>query len=196
MLYKQLIEKYYSASFLDSFLSDTNEQYKNAKKEKEKFTPIWNDFVSKVKNIEEVKKVRDTYYSSHPDTGKVTIGINNNVEESLTFNLSFRTMQMGIYYCHYSKKHDIPIVEQYRKAVDGTLYQTIYHHLSYFPFNKLQEEFAWQLVEIAYEFFPNFKLFNNIFAAKKASNVIIQNEIFNEYDYFRVIFDNAMDGIS
>jgi hypothetical protein len=187
MYYKEIIEKYYSANLLDSFLNDTNEAYNKAKGEKEKYLPIWNEFVVEIKKMEAVTAIRDTYYSSYPDTGKITIGIDKNCEEGVTFNLSFRTMQMGIYYCHYKEKAKVPICEED---------VPVSHVLSYYPYNQTQEKFAHKLIELADSFFPNFKLFNNAFAACKAKNVTIQTAVFKEYDYFRVFFDDAIDGIS
>jgi hypothetical protein len=195
MYYKQMIEKYYSAELLDSFYAETNEAYSKAIVEKEKYLPIWNKFVVEIKNLKSVKGTRDTYYSSYPDTGKITIGIDKNCEEGVTFNLNFRTMQMGIYYCHYKEISKIPIMGQSIQLPDFVYVRTD-NHLSYYPFNNAQEKFTFLLIELADTFFPNFKLFNNVFAAKKAQNVIIDMGIIKELDYFQVFFGPSMDGIS
>ncbi len=196
MHYTEIVKKFYDSSLLDSIQSDTNEYYNDAKKEKQKYLPVWNEFVAEIRKMESVTRIRDTYYSSYPDTGKITIGLNENCEQGVTFNLSFRIKQMGIYYCHYKQIPKISIKGQPMLSIDLNTYLPIYNQLSYYPFSEEQERFTHLLIEKADTFFQDFKLFNNIFAAKKAQNVIIDMAIIKESDYFQVFFDNSMDGIS
>ncbi len=108
MHYTEMVKKFYDSSLLDSIQSDTNGYYNDAKKEKQKYLPVWNDFVESVKQLNGVIKIRDTYYSSLPDTGRLAIGINNDVEQGVTFNINYRTKLIGIYYCHYNQIAALP----------------------------------------------------------------------------------------
>ncbi len=80
--------------------------------------------------------------------------------------------------------------------MNGQIHTPIHNHLNYFPFNKTQEDFTFTLLEIADSFFPGFNLFNNVFAAKKAKNVIIDLDVIAEADYFCIFFDGNDTGIS
>lgn len=186
MNYSNDIEKYYSASLIDTFLSNSNKAYNSGKEAKLVFVKNWEEIMQRIKNITGIVKVRDVSYSSYPDTGKATIGINSELSQGITLNINYRCKKIGFYYCDYNHKSNTPIKDQ------NTALQS---HLSYFPFNEVQQSVAREIFELTKQHFTGFDLFNNFFASKKAKQVIIDMTIVNESDYFQVFFDNNMDCI-
>ena len=65
--------------------------------------------------------------------------------------------------------------------------------ISYFPYSEIQIENAKQLMELSKEFFPDFVLFNNLFAGTTIEDLVIYGKNFYKSELFQVLFaDNLV----
>ena len=181
----EMIARFFHSVHMESVLNGTNEIFNNAIKNKNDALPIWDKLIIKLKENDIVRGVRNIHYI--PISGKFSAGIKDDskIAESVTVVVGFMINQIGVYYCHDNEKATIPIVDRYKN---------VYPHLSYYPFNKKQEEFARRIIEQVNIFFPKMELFNNFYASIKAKDVFIDAEIVKEIDFFQLAFHDDMHG--
>ena len=181
-MYKPEVEKYYSADLIESYHNKTNECYNQALEEKVQSSEKWSKIVE---HFKAKGYARDISNASHLHTNTLIIG-NFGITEGIILNISFLPKYISFYFYHQNEKPKIPIIDKY--GVEN-------QELSFFPFNKKQEKYCINVLDFVFNFFPNFALFNNIFANEKISNVIIDGRRTQESTFFQVIFEDNMYSI-
>lgn len=178
-MYKTEIGKYYNSNLLESFLSRNNDAYNSAINQKKEFNENWKTIVNFYKSI---GYARDVSNASHLQTNSLIIGVDK-IREGIILNISFLPKYFGIYFYHQDLIATIPIIDKFGK--ENT-------HLSFFPFNRQQEDFSRNVLDYISTYLPDFSVFNNIYANSKISNVIIDGTIPIETNFFQVIFEDNM----
>jgi hypothetical protein len=116
-----------------------------------------------------------------PEVNKLIIALG--MRQGVILNINYLSKLIGFYFCDFDTKAFIPIHSKlgYWDPM-----------LSYFPFNETQLQFARELYSYVKLNFPDFELFDNLFANVKAYKVIVDLHIEDEIDYFQLLLDNNM----
>jgi hypothetical protein len=177
--YYTQIKVHYQSELLDSFLSSTNEIYNVALQEKSDSKMIWDEVVRYYKSK---GYARDVTNVSHLHTNTLIIGING-IIEGIILNISFLPKYIGYYFYHQNEKAMIPIIDKF--GMENS-------QLSFYPFNRDQEKYCIEILDFISNLFPTFKLFENLYANEKVTNIIMDNTIVKESTFFQVIFEDNM----
>ena len=178
-IYNIEIQTFYRAELLDSFLSNSNENYNKALQNKIDNKSTWDKVV---KFYKEQGYARDVTNVSHLHTNTLMIGING-IIEGIILNISFLPKYIGYYFYHQNEKPIIPIIDKF--GLENS-------QLSFYPFNRNQEIYCKEILDFVSNLFPTFKLFENLYANEKVTNVIMDNTIVKESFFFQVIFEDNM----
>lgn len=147
----QIIQNNFGEHLLEQYETGQNQHYNDALYLKENSRENWETLIQQIKVIESVKRTRDLAGGAAPQTNKLLIGLNG-VQEGIILNISYLTKLIGFYYCDYNSIPLIPIVD------------SNYKQISYYPYNNLQEQLARDVLSLTDTLFPEFFLFNNLFA--------------------------------
>lgn len=150
----------------------------------------WNSMVTLLKGNDQFKRVTDRTKGAHTYSFKLEILLPDNL--GIGFCLSQIGDLIGIYFTSGHAKSLIPITE-YTSTIGVFSKESINPFISYFPYSDEQINFANKLISCCEEFFPEFQLFNNIFAATKIEDIVIDGKNVYVSDLFQVLFaDNLV----
>ncbi|WP_075350446.1 hypothetical protein [Algoriphagus marinus] len=150
----------------------------------------WNSMVILLKENDQIKRVTDRTKGAHTYSFKMEILLPNKL--GIGFCLSQIGKLIGIYFTSGHAKSIIPITE-YTSTIGVFSKESKNPFISYFPYSEEQINFANKLISCCERFFPEFQLFNNIFAATKIEDIVIDGKSVYRSDLFQVLFaDNLV----
>jgi hypothetical protein len=178
--YYDEVRKYYDGSLLETFLTKTNTSFNNAILQKKNHSTKWDELVLVYK-----KKgyARDVSNASHQQTNTLIIGFNG-IKEGIIINISFLPKYIGLYFYHELIQTEIPIRDRFGKNN---------YHLSFYPFSLKHEDLAREIISLVNFYFPDFVLFNNLYASIEINNVVVDDSIKEVSTIFQVIFEDNMN---
>ncbi|WP_254561812.1 hypothetical protein [Dyadobacter diqingensis] len=185
------------------------EQFKNELKPelvkswelKENLHPTWNYLIKELETFRwKFGPIRDMFYDSN-DGFKAILRIKSEMGDSelvgIIFHVSLIGNQIGLYYADSSKTevNQNPISPARKTSMLNTSPLTFVKDLSYFPLNQLHADCAPDLIAIIVQHFPDFKVFDNIYAECKVDSIQTEGGYYQNIDLFQVIFGTNIHGV-
>ena len=206
--YKELLNKYsYPLHRVDLFAKNheefikikqrdqfdierTQRNFEKLANERIELEKSWSSFISRIKEFDGFLRVTDRTPSAFEYSFKVEIVLDN--KSGLGFCLSQIGNLVGIYFTS-QKPHALIPFKEFNSTIGELSKESINPFISYFPYSEIQIENAQQLMELSKEFFPDFVLFNNLFAGTTIEDLVIYGKSFYKSELFQVLFaDNLV----
>jgi hypothetical protein len=183
--YSEIINTIFNKKFLPAFIENNHDAYNTALAQKEAYKLHWQVLLAELKFIDENVSLRDVGGGAASHCNKVMLGLGE-WEHGIILNICHFAKTFGFYYCHYAIPPTIEVMSKDK---------TSFAHVSYYPYNEIQENLAMKVISIAEKHFNGFELFDNIYASQKISNVIINDTIFEEVDCFQLLFGDEITAL-
>ncbi|RAI85777.1 hypothetical protein [Algoriphagus yeomjeoni] len=190
-LYAKNDEEFIEINQRDQFdIERTQRNFEKLANERIELEKSWCSFVACIKENDQFKRVTDRSSGAHSYSFKLEILLQRNLGIGLCISQIGKLV--GIYFTSQKPQAIIPFKE-FTATVDEFSKESINPFISYYPYSEEQVYFANMLIKCCEGFFPEFQLFNNLFASNKIEDIVIRGKNIYKSELFQVLFaDNLV----
>ncbi|WP_339866128.1 hypothetical protein [uncultured Algoriphagus sp.] len=190
-LYAKTDEEFIEINQRDQFdIERTQRNFEKLANGRIELEKSWSSFISRIRGFDGFLRVTDRTPTAFVYSFKVEIVLDNNL--GLGFCLSQIGKLIGIYFTSQKTSGLIPLKE-FTSSIGEYSKESINPFISYFPYSEIQIEKAQQLMELSKVFYPDYVLFNNLFASVAIEDLVIYDKNIYKSELFKVLFaDNLV----
>jgi hypothetical protein len=171
---------------LEDFWYDRHTAYDAIRKRKDEHTPAWNQLISGCHGLSiPQSRFRDAGDNAVLHGHRLFIGFEGGIQ-GIVLNISYLTNHIGFYYCHHRQPALYPIFEKNGAPLP---------HISYCPYNDKQLTLARACFLQAQLHFPDFILFDNLFATRYCEKMIVNRKLQDNAELFLIVFGDRLDAV-